>query len=275
MKISLFNNFGAKNSVPVFHAIAQGLVSQGHTVVYHDLTADVAVIWSMLWSGRMRPNHEVYEAFRRQGRAVIVAEVGMIQRGQTWKVGINGTGISSYNFDNLIPNRAATLGLHLKPWRSGTNIVIAMQRQDSEQWHGLPPMNQWLESTVAEIRKHSDRPIVIRPHPRSGCNMPPGCLIDRPQFTAGSYDDFDFDRVLESAHCVVNWNSGPGSQALIAGVPAFVGPSSLASPIANWDFSQIENPPKSERLVWLEQLAHTEWTVEEIKTGLPFRRLVF
>jgi hypothetical protein len=275
MKISLFNNFGAKNSVPVFQAIAQGLSAQGHTVVYHDPTADVAVIWSMLWSGRMRPNHEVYEAFRRQGRAVIVAEVGMIQRGQTWKIGVNGTGVGSYNFDNLIPNRAATLGLHLKPWRSGTNIVIAMQRQDSEQWHGLPPMNQWLESTVAEIRKHSDRPIVIRPHPRSGCNMPPGCLIDRPQFTAGSYDDFDFERVLDTAHCVLNWNSGPGPQALIQGVPAFVGPSSLASPIANWDFSQIENPPKSERSIWLEQLAHTEWTVEEIKTGLPFKRLVF
>ena len=275
MKISLFNNFGAKNSVPVFQAIAQGLAAQGHTVVYHDPTADVAVIWSMLWAGRMRPNQEVYTTFRHQSRPVIVAEVGMLQRGQTWKIGINGTGISSYNFDNLIAGRADNLNLKLHPWRNGSNIVIAMQRQDSEQWHGQPPMNQWLESTVAEIRKHSDRPVVIRPHPRSGCNIPSGCLIDRPQFNAGSYDDFDFDRVLESAHCVVNWNSGPGSQAVIAGVPAFVGPSSLASPIANWNLAQIENPPRSERSVWLEQLAHTEWTVEEIKTGLPFRRLVF
>ena len=275
MKISLFNNFGAKNSVPVFQAIAQGLAAQGHTVVYHDPTADVAVIWSMLWAGRMRPNQEVYTTFRHQSRPVIVAEVGMLQRGQTWKIGINGTGISSYNFDNLIAGRADNLNLKLHPWRNGSNIVIAMQRQDSEQWHGQPPMNQWLESTVAEIRKHSDRPVVIRPHPRSGCNIPSGCLIDRPQFNAGSYDDFDFDRVLESAHCVVNWNSGPGSQAVIAGVPAFVGPSSLASPIANWNLAQIENPPRSERSVWLEQLAHTEWTVEEIRSGLPFRRLVF
>ena len=73
MKISLFNNFGAKNSVPIFQAIAQGLVSQGHTVVYHDLTADVAVIWSMLWAGRMRSNQEVYHTFRRQGKPVIVS----------------------------------------------------------------------------------------------------------------------------------------------------------------------------------------------------------
>jgi hypothetical protein len=275
MKISLFNNFGAKNSVPVFQAIAQGLSAQGHTVVYHDITADVAVIWSMLWSGRMRPNHEVYTAFRRQGRPVIVAEVGMIKRGQTWKIGVNGTCIGSYNFDNLIPNRAAMLGLVLKPWRSGTNIVIAMQRHDSEQWHDQPPVNQWLESTVAEIRNHTDRSIVIRPHPRSGCHIPPGCLIDRPHFNAGSYDDFDFESVLDTAHCVLNWNSGPGPQAVIQGVPAFVGPSSLASPIANWDLSQIEKPSHPDRTQWLEQLAHTEWTVEEIKTGVPFQRLIF
>jgi hypothetical protein len=223
----------------------------------------------------MRPNQEVYATFRRQGKPVIVAEVGMIQRGQTWKIGINGTGINSYNFDNLMANRAASLDLKLQPWRNGSNIVIAMQRQDSEQWHGQPPMNQWLESTVAEIKKHSDRPVVIRSHPRSGCNIPPGCLIDRPHFHAGSYDDFDFERVLGTAHCVLNWNSGPGSQALIAGVPAFVGHTSLASPIANWDLSQIENPPRPDRTVWLEQLAHTEWTVEEIRSGLPFTRLVF
>jgi hypothetical protein len=275
MKISLFNNFGAKNSAPVFQAIAQGLHVQGHEVVYHDLTADVAVIWSMLWTGRMRPNQEVHEAFRRQGKTVIVAEVGMIQRGQTWKIGVNGTGVGSYNFDNLVPNRAATLGLSLKPWRSGANIVIAMQRHDSQQWAGLPSINAWLDNVVKEIKQHSNRPIVVRPHPRGVSPLPQGCLIDKPKMTHGTYDDFDFDRVLASAHCVLNWNSGPGPQALIAGVPAFVGPDSLASTVANWDLSQIENPPRPDRTVWLEQLAHTEWTVEEIRSGLPFTRLVF
>jgi hypothetical protein len=223
----------------------------------------------------MRPNQEVHEAFRRQGKTVIVAEVGMIQRGQTWKIGVNGTGVGSYNFDNLVPNRAATLGLSLKPWRSGANIVIAMQRHDSQQWAGLPGVNTWLANVVKEIKQHSNRPIVVRPHPRGACPLPKGCLIDKPRMTVGTYDDFDFDRVLSSAHCVLNWNSGPGPQAVIAGVPAFVGPDSLASTVANWDLSQIENPPRPDRTVWLEQLAHTEWTVEEIRSGLPFTRLVF
>lgn len=272
MKISLFNKFGAKNSVPVFAAIEQGLRKLGHQVVYHDMNADAAVIWSMLWIGRMRGNKEVWQAY--QNKPVIVAEVGMIQRGLTWKIGLGGTGVDNYRYHELIPYRATTLGLRLQPWRSGSNIVIAMQRGDSEQWRGQPPTDQWLADTVAQIKQHSDRPIVVRPHPRSGCAIPQGCLIDRPQFTVGTYDDFDYNRVLESAHCVINWNSGTGPQALISGVPAFVGPSSLASPIANWDLSQIDSPQRPERLVWIEQLSHTEWTVDEIKTGLPMYRLL-
>jgi hypothetical protein len=126
---------------------------------------------------------------------------------------------------------------------------------------------------VTEIKKYTDRPIVVRPHPRKNCSIPVGCLIDRPQFTTGTYDSFDYHRTLGSAHCIVNWNSGPGTQALIAGVPAFVGPDSLASPIANWDFSQIENPARPDRAGWLEQLAHTEWTINEIATGYPLQRL--
>ena len=190
-------------------------------------------------------------------------------------ISIDAHGVGSYKFDNLVPNRAATLGLSLKPWRLRTNIVIAMQRHDSQQWAGLPNVNTWLADVVTEIKQHSNRPIVVRPHPRGTCSVPQGCLIDKPKFTLGTYDDFDFDRVLATAHCVLNWNSGPGPQALMAGIPVFVGPDSLASTIANWNLSQIENPPRPDRSAWLEQLAHTEWTVEEIRSGLPFRRLVF
>ena len=271
MKISLFDNYGAKNSVSVFAAIEQGLRAVGHQVVKHDVDADAAVIWSMLWNGRMRPNREVWQQF--QGRPIIVAEVGMLRRDHTWKIGLGGTGINAYRFDNLIPNRARQLGLTLKPWRQGSNVVIAVQRTDSEQWRGQPPLQQWLQNTVDEIRKHTDRPIMIRPHPRGSAVMPAGCFLQKPNFTAGTYDSYDFDRGLDTAWCVVNWSSGPGPQSVIAGVPAFVGPDSLASPIANWDFSQIENPPRPDRTAWLDRLAHTEWTVEEIASGVPFTHL--
>lgn len=271
MKISLFNKYGAKNSVAVFQAIAQGLVRCGHSVVAHDWDADAAVIWSMLWQGRMYHNRDVWQKF--QGRPIIVAEVGIINRNKTWKIGLGGTGADSYNLTNLVPGRAQILGIQLRPWRQGSHIVIATQRADSQQWIDQPGLNQWLEQTVSELRKYTDRSIVIRQHPRGHCIPPLGSILQVPQFIPNSYDSYDFEQCLQSAWAVLNWSSGPGPQSLIAGVPVFVGPQSLASSVANWDLSQIENPPRPDRSDWIERLAHTEWTLEEISQGMPFKQL--
>jgi len=274
MHISLFDQYGAINSGPVFTAIRQGLAVSGIHCSRMDMSADVAVIWSVVWSGRMQPNQRVWQHFRSQGKSVIVAEVGMIQRGKTWKLGLNGTGIHSRIDIPMNPARASSLGLNVRPWQTnGQHIVIACQRTDSEQWAGQPNIDVWLQQTIAGIKKHSTRPIIVRPHPRQG--IPPvDAVVHRPKRMPHTYDSFDFDNSLSTAWCVINWNSGPGSQAIINGIPAFVGPESLAAPVGNLDWSQIENPVRPDRTGWLEQLAHTEWTVNEIATGYPLRRLL-
>jgi len=274
MHVSLFDQYGALNSGPVFSAIRQGLAVSGVHCSSMDMNADVAVIWSMVWAGRMRPNQQVWNHFRSQGRSVIVAEIGMLQRGHTWKLGINGTGLAANYGTTLQPDRAQVLGLSTKPWKtSGTNIVIACQRTDSEQWAGQPSIGTWLQQTIDTIRQHSSRPIVVRPHPRQGIPAV-HALLQKPQRVPCTYDSFDFEQSLEDAWCVVNWNSGPGSQAILNGVPAFVGSTSLAAPVANLDLTQIENPLRPCRDQWLNHLAHTEWTTQEIATGWPLRRLL-
>lgn len=273
MRVSLFEQFGALNSGPVFSALQQGLEASGLKQNTNDMSADVAVIWSMLWAGRMRGNRAVWQAYRNSGRPVIVVEVGMIRRGHTWKLGVNGTDINSYPGAIVDSNRADQLGIKLQPWQQGKNIVIAVQRADSEQWAGQPPITQWLQNTVDTIRKHSNRPIVIRSHPRTHVSIP-GITIERPKKIPGSYDDYDFEQSLKNAWAVVNWNSGPGPQSVIAGVPAFVGSSSLAAPVANLDLAMIETPDMPDRTQWVNQLAHTEWTTSELATGLPIKRLL-
>ena len=56
MKFSLFRDYGAQNSKPVFDAFANSLSSNGHVVVDNTYDCDVGVIWSVLWNGRMAPN---------------------------------------------------------------------------------------------------------------------------------------------------------------------------------------------------------------------------
>jgi hypothetical protein len=275
MRVSIFDQYGALNSAPVFAAIRAGLDHIGIEHTSMDSSADVAVVWSMLWAGRMKPNHEIWNLYRSTGRPVIVAEVGMLRRGLTWKLGINGTGLTANYGQGSIPNRASSLGLTLKPWTdSGYNIVVACQRSDSEQWAGQPPTVAWLTETARKIRQYSDKPIVIRPHPRQRISEIPGCVIESPRPVPGTYDSFDYNQCLKTTWAVVNHNSGPGSQAIINGVPAFVGASSLAAPVANLDLSQIENPLRPDRTQWIEQLAHTEWTTTEIESGVPLQRLL-
>lgn len=274
MKISLFNNFGALNSVPVFDAFEQGLRALGIQSNNHDIDADVAVIWSQLWSGRMRHNQEIWNAFRDSGRNVIVLEVGMLRRGHTWKLGLNGVNRRAWFGLDYQLNRAQKLGIHLQPWRQGNNIVIAVQRSDSEQWSGLPEPKTWVEQTVAKIQSVTDRPIVVRPHPRQRITGITGVTIRHPRPLINTYDSFDFDTDLANAWCVINENSGPGCQSIIAGVPAFVGVDSLAAPVANLDLLDIEKPWMPDRTAWLQDIAHTEWTTEEIASGLPVQRLL-
>ena len=275
MKFSLWTAYGALNSRPVFDAFANSLVDNGYTVVYNDNTADVDCIWSVLFNGRMARNKTIWE----NKKPTIVLEVGGINRGTTWKVGLNGINRDAYfgEQDND-RSRAASLGLVCKPWRSnGDFILICGQHDKSLQWQNMPRMSTWFLETYDEIRKYTQRPIVFRPHPR--------CRLDHierglknvhrqePNHIANTYDDFDMG--FDNVWATVSYSSNPGPHSCINGVPAFVSTHSLAYSVGNdIDFlHDIENPVMPDRQQWLNDYAHTEYTIEEISQGIPLKNL--
>ena len=274
MNISIFNRFGALNSGSGVAAFRDGCKRHHIRVSEHDSSADVAGIWSHLWSGRMLANQAVWQEFSSSGRPVIIMEIGQLNRGVTWKMGVNGVNASGWFGEGHENNRAVKLSVRLQPWHQGDHVLVAMQRDDSQQWAGLLPSEQWLDQTIASIRAHTDRPIIIRPHPRQKIRPRSGTRIQQPVKLHGTYDEFNFRTMLPAAWAVVNENSGPGSQAIIDGIPAFVGAHSMALPVANTDFANIEKPRMPERTQWLEDLCHTEWTLGEIASGGPIGRLL-
>lgn len=275
MKFSLWTDYGALNSRPVFDAFANSLVDNRHTVVYNDNSADVDCIWSVLFNGRMARNKTIWE----NKKPTIVLEVGGINRGTTWKVGLNGINRDAYfgEQDND-RTRADHLGLVCKPWRSnGDFILICGQHDKSLQWQNMPRMSTWFLETYDEIRKYTQRPIVFRPHPR--------CRLDHierglknvyrqePNHIANTYDDFDMG--FDNVWATVSYSSNPGPHSCINGVPAFVSTHSLAYSVGNdIDFlHDIENPMMPDRQQWLNDYAHTEYTIEEISQGLALKNL--
>jgi hypothetical protein len=287
MIFCLYTDYGALNSKPVFEAFAKSITDAGHTVIYnepyrvmdHYDNYDVAVIWSVLWNGRMTRNKQVWEQNRKLNRPVIVLEVGGIQRGTTWKVGLNGINRDAYFGDkDNDRTRADNLGLVCKPWRSnGDFILVCGQHDKSLQWQNMPRMSNWFLNTYDEIRKYTERPIVFRPHPR--CRLE---HIERglknvhrqePHHVNGTYDDFDMG--FSNVWATVSYSSNPGTHSCINGVPAFVSTHSLAYDVGNdIDFLyDIEDPLMPDRQQWLNDYAHTEYTIEEISQGTPLKHL--
>lgn len=278
MKFGLWTQYGALNSKPVFDAFRHSLVQAGHSVIENDPNNDVDVIWSVLWNGRMAPNKQIWDRARSVNKPVVVLEVGHIRRGITWKVGLNGINRDAFFSSGGNNNhRASVLALGLKEWKNNSDgpIIICTQHSKSQQWEGMPPVSNWVIQTIDEIRKHTDRHIIIRPHPRCPLELIEiefeNVSRQVPRRLNGTYDDYDFR--YDHAWAVINWSSNPAIEAVKSGIPVFTGPSSLAWDVANQTLESINSPLKPDRQQWLNDLAHTEFTVQEIAQGLPLKQL--
>ena len=268
----------AKNSSPVISAMLSSLRQAGVSTQENSWDADAVIIWSVLWAGRMAANQAVWSHYRSLGRPVVVIDVGALYRGETWKIALNSITANGYygHTENLDWDRPRRLGISLAINLSrNPRIVIAAQHARSLQVTGLVSMEGWVIQQVERLRTVTDRPIVVRPHPRSPLDwaglvhLPPDVVIEQPVKVDNTYDSYN---LAFDCHAIINHNSGPGIQAALAGTRPIVDKSSLAYPVGI-DLHDIEQPYTADRDQWLVEICHTEYTVEEIKKGLWLQRL--
>jgi hypothetical protein len=278
MRIAYFPNQCAQNSSAVMSSIISSLKTFGHTCEENSWDADAAIIWSVLWAGRMTPNKEVWAKYQQQGKPVIVIDVGALYRGETWKIAVNSITADGYyeHTENLDWDRPRKLGISLAINLSrNPRIVIAAQHARSLQVAGLSSIEDWLVEQVEKLQAVTNRPIVVRPHPRSPLNrarlahLPKDITIEQPQRIANTYDSYN---LAFDCHAMVNYNSGPGIQAALAGTRPIVDKSSLAYPVSI-NIVDIEQPYHVDRDQWLVEICHTEYTLKEIQKGQWINRL--
>jgi len=272
--IAYFPKAIALNGVDILKDFVKGAQKQGYVPVENSMDADIAVIWSVLWNGRMAANQRIYEHYRYHNKPVIVIDVGALKRGETWKIAVNNVNSDGYygHTENLDLDRPSKLGLALQTQKeNNSKICIAMQHRRSEQVKNIS-IEDWAVKTFYALRHFTDRPVVIRPHPRCQVNMdrlPSDVTVEMPKKLSKTYDSFDLQY---NWHTLINYNSGPGIQGAIAGCPIIVDSTSLAHPVS-MDFRDIEMPYRLNREQWFIEMAHTEYTPEEIKQGLWAKRL--
>jgi len=170
--------------------------------------------------------------------------------------------------------------LTMRPWRkNGNDILVCGQHGRSEQWKHMLPVEEWMLVVTRRLKQVTKKRIILRPHPRflvtpEYASEFSNVLIANPRKKTSTYDDFNFEEALSTCAAVVCHSSGPGSKAVMEGVPVFVSSSSLAWPVGLdiTELDRIDTPVYPDREQWLNDLSYSEWTVEEIESGEPWKR---
>jgi hypothetical protein len=121
-------------------------------------------------------------------------------------------------------------------------------------------IEKWLAKTVDEIKKYSDREIIIRVKNKDRASR----IVIDPITVA-----FDND-----IHCVITYNSIAALEAVMYGLPAFtLGPNAFQS-LCNTDLSNIENPYTPDVEVVkkiLRHLSYCQFTETELQDGSAWK----
>lgn len=145
-------------------------------------------------------------------------------------------------------------------WKKhGNKILLIVSNPKSCHYFGYD-MPQWLETTIATIKKHTDMQIVIRlKGSRSTRNH-----------------DSIYDALDQEIFATVVFNSIAAIESIAYGVPAFVTVSCAASPLALTDLSKIATPwyPDPTSVAQhCHSLAYGQFTHEEIANGTAWTLL--
>jgi len=143
------------------------------------------------------------------------------------------------------------------PWKkNGRKILIAKPDEKPMRFYDYD-LDTWLEHTISEIKKYTDRPIIVRDRAAK--------RIDR--IATNTLQEALDDDVF----ALVTFNSVAATEAIFHGIPAFtLAPANAASPVALQDLTKIDTPyyPDKDKLyAWACHLSYGQFHISELKNG--------
>lgn len=163
--------------------------------------------------------------------------------------------------------------IKLKPWRKNGEHILIMAQRGIGGWtmKGLDREN-WINQTIKEIRKHSDRPILIRQHPGDPLTKLDTITDSNNKTYFSDATQRDLLKDLDNAWASVTFSSSASVASIISGIPLFVlDDNAITYNVSNYDLSEIENPVFKKREQWLYDLSYAHWNLDELKDGLYWK----
>ena len=239
--------------------ITIGLRQAGYNVINTLEQADLVCTWNFY--GRVRRFVE-----RHPDRDHVVFERAHLGHGYIMctEKGFNGAELKRKKYTDT--SRLKKLGVDIKPWnKDGKYILVCGQRGGNYSEMAMP--RDWPDRAISKIKKHSDRPIIYRPHPHL-------CIYPKQKVEYMNSNGI-FDDCLKDIYAVVVYTSSCATKAIIHGIPAFYcGPNIAIKECCSNDLANIENPRYTDnRMEELADMSWRQWTEEEIATGNPIKEI--
>ena len=255
---------------------------------------DVAVIFGS-WKDRDKGHHIIRSNVATRSRCFVVIETALLGRkvkeeNTYWRVGVNGFLNHQGKFLSRDMPGSRYTQLNLPGWQGWKNnpqghIVMLLQLPGDAS---LRRTNiwEWALYTISEIRKYSEKPIVIRPHPLM--NLKPGDEFFEFYYKLNnlglkniSVSDPAVEPLkqqLNNAYCTVSFTSGSSIDSIIEGIPVIaMDPGNFAWDVSSRYPEQITDIPRvpNQRIEqWLWNLAWSQWNKNEMKSGQCWEHLL-
>ena len=275
MKVGVFYPNNNQEHLAVLTAFATGIKRKGVDVEMIPLElykpVDMAVVFGVHKKG-MPISYPRGRVIREQTAArlpVIVLEKGYVHRREYYAAGFGGlNGRAFFNNEDSPSDRWEQLKVELRPPQlnpKGHFLVCGQVPTDASVQH--IDIHKWTENMCKFISSHTKNKVIFRPHPLARHITPEIAGVETSSRTL--MEDF------ENCRAVVTFNSNAAVDAAIEGIPTFAeDKGSMAFSVSANKIAYMQNPVTLKRTQWANDLAYTQWTLQEMANGLPWEHLI-
>lgn len=213
----------------------------------------------MCWAGFFKPQwSEICRKYNLKFYNLDSGYFGNKKRKIIFRLSVN-------NFQNVNPiidrpsDRWEQLNVVYDSFKQGSLIVVVPPDRKIVNALELCSEDKWIDETVVKIKSFTDREIKIRkrPEPRS----------DR--IVSNTFKDF----IKDDTFCVVGYSSNALVEAAMHNIPVIALGHSATKSLYNYQLQDIEKIKPaylSDKQAWVNHLAYSQFTKEELLSGLAW-----
>jgi hypothetical protein len=213
----------------------------------------------MCWAGFFKPQwSEICKKYNLKFYNLDSGYFGNKKKKTIFRLSVN----NFQNVDSIIErpsDRWENLNLTQYSFNQGSSIVVVPPDRKIVNALELGSEDAWIEATVLKIKNVTDRSIKIRkrPEPRA----------DR--LVSNTFKDF----IKDDTFCVIGYSSNALVEAAMCDIPVISLGNSATKSLYSYQLDNIEKIKPaypSDKQAWLNHLAYSQFTREELLSGLAW-----